>query len=145
MSSPDQVYLGKIIHNGQAYPGQHEAIVEEDLFMQVQDLIRRNSETRTNALAQEEHVFLLRDSARCGKCGVSATPKWSSGRGGVRNFYYCCTRQSHSMGTECDSLRARRNVENFVVEQISAWAKDRDEIKRAVQAACKFREIEVAT
>ena len=140
----DQVYLGKIVHNGQAYPGQHEAIVEEDLFMQVQDLIRRNSETRTNALAQEEHVFLLQGLARCGKCGSFMTPKWSSGRGGVRNFYYCCTRQSHSMGTECTTPYVPAGtIENFVVEQISAWAKDRDEIERAVQAACKFREIEV--
>ncbi|MFO0872201.1 MAG: recombinase family protein [Pirellulales bacterium] len=140
----DKVYLGMIVHNGQAYPGQHEAIVEEDLFMQVQDLIRRNSETRTNALAQEEHVFLLQGLARCGKCGSFMTPKWSSGRGGVRNFYYCCTRQSHSMGTECTTPYVPAGtIENFVVEQISAWAKDRDEIERAVQAACKFREIEV--
>lgn len=141
----DKVYLGMVVHNGVAYPAQHEAIVEEDLFLQVQDLLKRNAETCTNGKAQGEHVFLLQGLARCGRCGSFMTPKWCSGSNGARNFYYSCTRQSHSSGTECTARYVPAStIEDFVVDQISGWAKNRDEIERAVQAACKFREGEVA-
>lgn len=141
----DKVYLGMIVHSGEAYPGQHEAIVDEDLFLQVQDLLKRNAETCTNGRAQGEHVFLLQGLVRCGKCGSFMTPKWCSGGNGARNFYYSCTRQSHSSGTECTARYVpAETVENFVVEQIAEWAKDREEIERAVQAASKFRVVEVA-
>ncbi|MES2793567.1 MAG: recombinase family protein [Planctomycetota bacterium] len=140
----DKVYLGMIVHNGVAHPGQHDAIVDADLFQQVEDLLKRNTETCKNGKAQTEHIFLLQGLARCGKCGSLMTPKWCSGGNGARNFYYSCTRQTHSVGTECDArYLPAETVENFVVEQISEWAKDREEIEQAVQAASKYREEEV--
>ena len=136
----DPVYLGKVVHNGEEYEGKHEPIVPEDLFMQVQDIIKRNGETCTNGKAQGEHVFLLQGLVRCGKCGSLMTPKWCSGRGGTRNFYYACNRMNRSVKTECNARYLPADtVENFVVDQVSAWAKNRPELELAVQAASKFR------
>jgi DNA invertase Pin-like site-specific DNA recombinase len=36
----NRIYLGEVVHKGQPYPGEHEAIVEKDLFDQVQEQLR---------------------------------------------------------------------------------------------------------
>ena len=137
----NKVYLGKIEYKGEVYEGQHEAIVEDSLFKRVQDLIDKNRAGRSNSKAQREHVYLLKSLVRCGKCGAMMTPIWSGGRGGKRSFYYQCTRKNHTHGTECDArYLPAKTVEDFVVGQISEWAKDRKEIESAVRAASKYRE-----
>lgn len=136
-----KVYLGKIEYKGEIYDGQHDAIVEESLFNRVQDIIDANRVGRSNCKAQGEHVYLLQSLVRCGKCGSMMTPVWSTGRSGARRFYYQCTRNSHTNGTECDArYLPAKPVEDFVVDQISEWAKDRKEIERAVKAASKYRD-----
>ena len=141
----DQVYLGKVEHKGEIYDGKHDAIVPEDLFMQVQDIIKRNGDTCTNTKAQTEHVYLLKGLVRCGKCGSLMTPKSCSGRNKTRNFYYVCNLRERSARTECDAAYLPADtVENFVVDQISAWAQNRSEIELAVEAASKYQGEEVA-
>jgi len=39
----NKIYLGKIVHKDKVYDGQHEPIVSEELFTQVQNLIKTNS------------------------------------------------------------------------------------------------------
>ena len=136
-----KVYLGKIEYKGEIYDGQHDAIVKESLFNRVQDIIDANRVARSNCKAQSEHVYLLQSLVRCGKCGSMMTPVWSTGRSGARSFYYQCTRNGHTNGTECDArYLPAKTVEDFVVDQISEWAKDRKEIERAVKAASKYRD-----
>jgi site-specific DNA recombinase len=38
----NRLYLGQIVHNGQCFDGEHEAIVDEDLFGRVQGQLTRN-------------------------------------------------------------------------------------------------------
>ena len=73
------------------------------------------------------------------------TPNSATGRGRKRHFYYNCTKKSHSNRTECDSRYLPAiTVENFVLEQISKWAQNRDEINRAVVEASNYREEEIS-
>jgi hypothetical protein len=46
------VYSGKIVHQGKAYAGEHEAILDNDLFDRVQELLQSNRVARRNG----EHV-----------------------------------------------------------------------------------------
>ena len=39
----NKLYLGKIVHKDKVYDGQHEPIISEELFTQVQNLIKTNS------------------------------------------------------------------------------------------------------
>lgn len=39
----NKIYLGKIVHKDKVYDGQHEPIISEELFTQVQNLIKTNS------------------------------------------------------------------------------------------------------
>ena len=43
-----RTYLGEILHKGQVYPGQHEAIIERPLWDQVQEILTGNIYTRSS-------------------------------------------------------------------------------------------------
>ncbi len=127
------------------YEGQHEPIVDEALFNRVQAIIDSNRIKRSNGKAQSEHKYLLQGLLRCGKCGAMLSPTSATGRGGKRHFYYNCTKKSHSNRTECDARYLPAvTAEDFVLEQISKWASNRDEIKQAVAEASSYREEEIA-
>ncbi len=42
----NRLYLGEVVHKGTAHPGEHEAIVDEALWNEVQQLLARNRVTR---------------------------------------------------------------------------------------------------
>lgn len=52
----DRYYLGEVRYKGESYPGRHEALIDEDLFNQVQELMdergyaaeRRKRQTTTS-------------------------------------------------------------------------------------------------
>lgn len=48
----NRIYVGKIVHQDKAYPGEHRAIIDEDLFDQVQAQLKSNRVARRNG----EHV-----------------------------------------------------------------------------------------
>ena len=98
----DPVYLGKIRYKDEVFNGKHEPIVDSELFESVQQILADNRQTNGNYRDQRQHVFLLQGLIRCGRCGSFMTPKTSTGRGGKKHFYYQCTKDAHSSGTECD-------------------------------------------
>ena len=44
----NQVYIGKAVHKGTAYPGQHEAIISRDLWDKVRSIIKESPRVRAN-------------------------------------------------------------------------------------------------
>ena len=56
LSNP--IYLGKIVHKGQIYPGEHEAIVDQQLFDQVQAKLKQNA-SGSSARLKAQHPSLL--------------------------------------------------------------------------------------
>lgn len=64
------VYIGKVLYEREIYDGEHEAIIEESVFYQVQDVLNENK--RTNGAQQRnKYGALLRGILRCGSCGKS--------------------------------------------------------------------------
>ncbi|WP_397585969.1 recombinase family protein [Sphingorhabdus sp.] len=82
----NRIYLGEITHKDKSYPGEHDAIIEADLFQQVQD-----------RLAQNHHKFVHRQT-RSAACplhnkifdaqGKPMRPNFGYGRGKKIYRYY---------------------------------------------------------
>ena len=47
LSNP--LYIGRVPHNGETYPGQHAAIVDDELWTAAQDRLARNAADRRSA------------------------------------------------------------------------------------------------
>ena len=78
------------MHKGQAYPGQHAAIIQAELFEQVQAKLRANR-TYTHR-HQVQRFALLRRMLRCGHCGSLIQPVWAKNHGREYHYYTCARR-----------------------------------------------------
>ena len=113
----NQIYVGKVNFQGQIYEGEHEAIIDEQTFARVQQLLKSLAPDASGD-RRCRLDFLLRGLLRCRVCGSAMTPRWSSSRG--REYrYYVCTRVSSS-GRQACSVRSvpADAIEEFVVKQI---------------------------
>jgi site-specific DNA recombinase len=55
----NRVYRGEIVHKGSAYPGEHSAIVDDELWRQVQVKLEANGVERTGARDRAKLDYLL--------------------------------------------------------------------------------------
>ena len=82
----NKVYLGMVCHKGTAHPGQHSAIVSQDLWDAVQKVLTSNRVTRRSVrLAERTHMLVgkVRDSR-----GVAMVPVSTHKANGQRYRYY---------------------------------------------------------
>jgi len=133
-------YVGKISWKGEVFDGQHEPIVPDKLFEEVQRILGRNRKGRNNRKIQRQHLFILQGLMRCGRCGCMMTPRSSHGRGGKKYFYYECGKHARTQGLECNtSYVPAEPAEEFVIEQLKQAVLSEDEIRKVVEEANKKR------
>ncbi|MEX0653922.1 MAG: recombinase family protein [Phycisphaeraceae bacterium] len=126
-------YLGKVTYKGEIHEGEHEAIVDEELFAQVQGLMRRNRNSGGKH-SRNKHGALLKGLVRCKACGCAMSHHFAT-RGAKRYRYYVCIRAQKHGWRECPapSLPAQQ-LEDFVVEQIKTVGRDPQVLEESLHA-----------
>ena len=118
------VYIGKLRYRGQTYPGQHEPILEEGLFLRSQAMHK----TEVHVSTRIKRPFLLRGLLRCEDCGSMMTPHYTKKKtkdGHRLYFYYRCSKTMHYDKSVCKVRRVgAEEVENLVVEDIGKLISD---------------------
>ncbi|NIA07157.1 MAG: recombinase family protein [Actinobacteria bacterium] len=111
------LYIGKITYKGQSYEGEHQAIVDSDLFGRTQAMFRRNR-NGGGRHPRNKYGALLKGLVRCKHCGCGMSHHYSA-RGQRRYRYYVCYIAQKKGWSACPypSLPAGE-LERFVVEQI---------------------------
>ena len=61
-------YTGKVKHKKELHPGQHEAIVSEELFQQVEATLRKNSGRSRTLSSKPQREYLLKGIIYCAYC-----------------------------------------------------------------------------
>ena len=127
------VYLGKVTYKDEVHEGEHEAIVDEDLFARVQGLLRRNRNSGGKH-TRNKHGALLKGLVRCKACGCAMSHHFAT-RGNKRYRYYVCIRAQKNGWSTCPapSLPAKQ-LEAFVVEQIKTLGRDPGVLDDALRA-----------
>ena len=119
------VYLGKIPYNGQIFPGQHEAIISDELFRKVQEkLPQKKIAARPKAYS---YPFLLTGMIFC-HCGCRLTP--ATAKSG-RYAYYTCT------DFVCKKRISAPKVEQAVLDKIKGNNYDPKIIKAVIEEVRK--------
>ena len=129
----DHKYVGRIQHKGVLYPAEHKAIITDQLFERVQEVLKSNH--RVAHKHQSKRFALLRRMMRCGECGSLVQPAWTKNHG--REYrYYTCAKRVKAGYHQCKlpSLPAGE-IEQIVVNQLRALLRHPDVIARA------FREV----
>ncbi|ODS00016.1 resolvase [Methyloceanibacter superfactus] len=119
----NRIYRGDITHKGDAYPGEHKAIVDQALWDKVQAVLAKNRVDRTTG-ADAKYPSLLAGLA-FDDSGERLTPTHAVKRG-TRYRYYV----SKSLITEAakDHSQGRRipagNLETLVIDRLRAFLAD---------------------
>jgi len=83
------LYIGKVKHNGELYPGLHEAIISEETFNNVQQILANNRVGRDNP-KNTPNTGLLNHILRCKACGSIMFHTYTSKKGRYKYRYYVC-------------------------------------------------------
>jgi len=119
------ILTGKIVHKGEVYNGEHEAIIEQEVFDQVQSLLSQNGRTG-GAQVRNKYGALLRGLLKCKGCGHAMTHTFSSARKGRLYRYYRCVRAIKSGAQVCGSgSLPAAEIERVVVDEVRALATDK--------------------
>lgn len=100
LSNP--LYIGKVVHHGDTYPGQHDAIVDQELWDNVQNLMASNTRARispTNIKSTCILTGLVYDET-----GDRLSPSHAI-KNGVRYRYYISNRLVHGGRADKDGWR----------------------------------------
>lgn len=97
------LYIGKIKvpacgnEEEEIVDGQHQPLIDEETFYQVQDLIEgRNHRKHTLIKGKKPHPdFYLRGYIICPMCGKPITASFSHGNGGKYPYYHCMCSPRH--------------------------------------------------
>ena len=127
----NRLYLGEIVHKEKSYPGKHEAIVDEELWDEVQAILAANTngEHRKGARQPSLLTGLVVDEQ-----GESLTPSHAVKKGRRYRYYV-----SHHLITE--GKRAERkgwripaaDLEGLVVTRLKGWLGDAAAVSEIVE------------
>jgi site-specific DNA recombinase len=106
------VYIGKVEYKGEVYNGEHEPIIDMDLWNQVQAAIASPPKERSNQ-NRAETPGLLKGMLRCGYCGTSMAVAFTK-RNGRLYRYYNCHRATRTGYHNC----AVRSISAGIVEDL---------------------------
>ncbi|MBL8696417.1 MAG: recombinase zinc beta ribbon domain-containing protein, partial [Planctomycetes bacterium] len=134
-------YVGRVHAHGQLVEGQHEAIVDADLWDRVQAALRgkkRNVPPQVHRAPKS----LLGELLRCARCGAAMTSSSTAARGKRHRYYVCKTAQLRGARACPGSRVPAQALEEFVVSRVAAMGRDPSlaaEVVAGVKAALAER------
>ena len=111
------VYTGKICYQDEIYEGEHDRIIDDGTFQNVQKLLRKNGRGNGDETTNK-HGAILRGLIYCDPCGCSMTHSTVRKNGKKYRYYVCQTAQKKGWDAcPTKSLNAYE-IENVVISQI---------------------------
>ena len=111
--------VGKLAYRGAEYEGEHEPIVDRDLFEEAQELIRQRAPLPPRT-QQSQH--LLSGIARCGQCGGRMIAHYANYRNDTtRKSYRACRHAANPYAGEraCPGMtKSAEKLEAVVLEKV---------------------------
>lgn len=124
-------YLGKVFFQGALYDGQHEAIIDEALYEQVQRKLGSKVCGRGDRRGRRPE-YLLQGLAICGGCGGRFTTGNAKGRKGeYYRYYLCLTRRRHGASRCRHPNVAAVDLENAVLDRVKQVCAD-EQMRRRI-------------
>jgi len=130
------VYIGKVKYEGAYYDGEHDAILDEVLFTEVQEILKAQGKTRGVHGGNGHPEAVLKSLLTCGHCGKAMIHSVTRKRDGTRYRYYVCTTsQKEGVDTCPTSTIPAAELEGFVIAQITQIATHPTMIAEVVKQA----------
>jgi site-specific DNA recombinase len=130
----NRIYRGEIVHKGKSYPGEHEAIIDETAWNDVQVILSGNRVHRANGKSGNEPSLLtgiLFDAH-----GGRMSPTQATKRGTRYRYYISRSLLGGSTKTRTEGQRIpAAALESLLVRRIRDWLADAAAILKLVEPA----------
>ena len=135
----NRVYLGEAVHKGTSYPGEHQAIISQELWDKVHAILKISPRARANNTRAQTPAMLK--GLLFTDTGVAMTPTHT--RKGERLYrYYVSMDAVHNRIGENDALPRRLNagmVEGVVIQELRRMLTTPVIVARAIDAARELK------
>ena len=127
----NHIYRGEIAHQGNVYAGQHEAIVDPDLWQLVQDKLAVNRQERSLSVSAEAPSLLA--GLIVDASGSRMTPTHANKRGKRYRYYISTSLLESSRPAAQGGMRIPAGeIEGLVIDQLRAFLSSRSNVSAAV-------------
>lgn len=126
-------YIGKLRYKDEVHEGEHDAIVDLEIWRQVQASLNKNARSGGGDV-RNRFGALLKGILRCSACNCAMVPSHSTKPGGKRYRYYVCNQAQKRGWDKCPSKSVPAGeMERFVVDQIRCIGRDPKLISEVIQ------------
>lgn len=115
----NRVYLGEAVHKGTSYPGEHETLIDLQLWNEVQGILKVSPRKRAGA-SRAQTPALLRGGLLFGIDGSAMSPTHTRKGGRLYRYYVSQSVLKGTAGPDLLRQIQAEAVERIVVEQIRA-------------------------
>jgi site-specific DNA recombinase len=128
------LYLGEVPHNGDRYPGEHEAIVPQELWESAHAILAEHHNVRRSRTLTKT-TAMLKGILRCGHCGCAMGPSFST-KPNKRYRYYLCVHAAKQCRAACPTrLLPAGEIEETVVAQLRSLLREPQDLLKALPPA----------
>ena len=132
-------YISKVRFDGLDYAGEHEGIISEETFTEVQKLLAAKKEKPRRGDQTQQDTLLL-GLLRCGFCGGAYTSSFvnKKGKDGQvrRYYYYKCTTKSKRDAAACPGADLKADlIDDAFVQYFQQLAREPDKLQAVLEAA----------
>jgi site-specific DNA recombinase len=119
----NNVYLGKVRYKDEVHPGEHQAIVDVEVFNQVQMLLQRNGRNGGKTV-RNKHGALLRNLLHCTACNCGMSHSYTTKGSRLYRYYVCNSAQKRGWEVCPSPSIPAGDIDRFVVDQIKEIGRD---------------------
>jgi site-specific DNA recombinase len=113
------LYIGEVSHKGKRYPGEHEAIIDRELWDRAHAILAENHRAR-GVQTRTKTEALLRGIIHCAVCGCAMVPTFTKRRGKVYRYYLCLHASKNGHATCAVRSLPGGEIERTVIDQLRA-------------------------
>ena len=113
----NRTYTGYVSFDGEVYPGEQAAVVEQDLFDRVQKALAAHRCVRRLERARK-NIGLLTGKLFCGACGVGMIHTYTSKQLRRYRYYVCTSAQKKGVAACPTGSIPALDIENYVVAEL---------------------------
>lgn len=119
------LYIGRVVHKGEEFPGEHPAIIDDGTWNAVQEIRRANGRNDGGAArGPNRYGTLLKGLVRCKACACWMTNAFTVRRGKRYAFYVCLGAQKKGWATCPSKSVPTGEMDRFVIGKIAAIGRD---------------------
>ncbi len=113
----NQIYTGKVTLKGEIYEGQHNGIVDPDIFARVQSMLANNDVQKGNR-NRNSHDALLKGLLKCKSCGTAFVHAGTKKKSKYYRYYTCSNKRLNGAHACPSPSIPAGEIENLVTEQL---------------------------